>query len=755
MRRRRTLGANHNAVFAGLLLIGALLVWQLSYDWISSAFARTQSLQATSRQSAQLAGSFVAEQDAARDYAAHRGSTRLPARAAAHNDFSGRLAGLRDATARLDVSGAAPFLDDLDKLQRESQRKPQQLARLYRDVNGLDDAIDAAITESIGETRVAVFKALSLVALLAVLLGSAGLGAYRTNRAARKSFLRQLAEHTRSLENAQRLARVGNWSKDLEKGRTVYSKELRRIFNLNSDEPIGASFRRFDHPDDAEMVNHIVADAYKQRTPYKVDHRIVLNDGTVRYVHEQAEFTFDSKGRATHIVGTLLDITERKEAEQRLAFLAHHDALTGLPNRILLTDRLHQSIPRAQRLGRVVAVLFLDLDRFKNINDTLGHAVGDELLKAVAERLKKVVRAGDTVARSGGDEFVIVLDDVADRRDVDVVARSIIDTFKRPFFVDDHDLFVTASIGVSVFPSNGSAADQLIRNADLAMYQAKDKGRNTFELYNAGSHDAFSRKLSLDSDLRKAVQCRQFVLHYQPLINAQSGSIAGFESLLRWQHPSLGLVPPGDFIPVAEETGLIEPIGEWVLETACSQQRAWKAAGYPSKRITVNISARQFQQANIAQTIGRILVQTHLSPECLEIEITESLLMRDVNRSRTILNQLKTMGVSISIDDFGTGYSSLGYLKLFPIDTLKIDKSFIAEIAADAFDEAIATAVVTLGKSLNMRVIAEGVETREQALKLTALGCDEMQGFYFGRPQSAEQSALLFRDSAAAQTLRA
>ncbi|MBC5825800.1 MAG: EAL domain-containing protein [Candidatus Eremiobacteraeota bacterium] len=662
-----------------------------------------------------------------------------------------QIATARSLTSEARLPKALKYLDDLSaqhsswlRASPDAALASRIKARMDVDVRSSLADMDAATGTAIDATRASFLYETSMIFMLAVAIAVAAAIAYRRALGAGRHQLKDIAERNRSLENAQRLAGVGNWTNSLSTGQVTYSQEMRRIFGLSALDPAANMLRRFDHPDDAEEIKRVAGDAMRRLQPYSIDHRIVLRDGSVRHVHEQAEFAFDENGRAQHLVGTLVDITERKQAEQKLAFLAHHDALTGLPNRTLLADRLGQYISHAKRLSRIVAVLFLDLDRFKDINDSLGHTAGDELLKEVGTRLLQSVRAGDTVARSGGDEFVIVLADIAEQKHVAGIVQAVVNAFAAPFVIESRDLFVTPSIGISLYPCDDADADGLIRNADAAMYQAKDRGRNNFVFYTAEIHKTAVRRLSLESDLRRAVDEGQFELHYQPFIRLATKSIVGFEALVRWRHPKLGLVPPTDFIPLAEDSGLIVPIGEWVLRTACVQHKAWKRLGHPTQRMAVNISARQFQQRDLAHTIGQALVDTGLSPQALEVEITESLLMKDMTRSLAILRQLKDMGIGISIDDFGTGYSSLGYLKLFPITTLKIDKSFVRDLTTDRFDEAIASTVVTLAKSLALDVIAEGVETAAQAQKLAELGCDEVQGFFFSKPQAAPECEALF-----------
>jgi diguanylate cyclase (GGDEF)-like protein/PAS domain S-box-containing protein len=550
-----------------------------------------------------------------------------------------------------------------------------------------------------------------------------------------------------SLAAAQEIAHLGNWERDLVSGTTTWSDECLRILGLvpGDDAMAPDGFFEFDHPDDAEFVRRTVAESQANHSAYSIDHRIVRRDGIMRWVHEQGEYVLDEQGVPVKLIGTLLDITERKQAEERLAHLAHHDALTDLPNRIMLDDRLVQSIAHAERNGRVVAVLFLDLDRFKDINDTLGHSTGDRLLTHVAERLQVCLRTGDTVARSGGDEFIIVLADVAQPDDVTNVANRIVDSFARPFAIDGRELYASASIGISVFPHDGRDADSLIRSADTAMYQAKDSGRNNFQFFTADMHAKALARLSVEGDLRRAIEREQFVLHYQPVISLSSGRVVGAEALLRWNHPDRGLVLPADFVALAEETGLIVPIGDWVLRAACARARGWTERGHDPIRVMVNISARQFQERNLGDVIDGALAAAGLPAQQLELEITESVVMRNTEETIRSLKNLKAKGLRLSIDDFGTGYSSLGYLKLFPVDSLKIDRSFVRDISVDAFDEAIASAIVGLARSLHLRVIAEGVETPTQLAFLRRVGCDEMQGHLFSKAVTApEFEALLF-----------
>ena len=441
---------------------------------------------------------------------------------------------------------------------------------------------------------------------------------------------------------------------------------------------------------------------------------------------------FEGDERYLGMLAMVTDITERKRAEDHLAYLAHHDSLTGLPNRTLFNDRLQQALLDAERRERLVAILFMDLDRFKNINDTLGHEAGDALLCVVASRLKECIRSGDTIARLGGDEFVIVLSGVAHIDDAARIAQKILDTFNQPFTIAGHELFLTASIGITLYPFDDKGVEGLVKNADVAMYRAKQQGRNTYQFYAAEMTAKSHENLALENALRVAIERDELVLHYQPMIDLANGEVSGVEALLRWHHPEQGLVMPDKFIPIAEESGLIVSIGEWALRTACVQAKIWQDRGYIPLRMAVNLSARQFYQRNLAEVISLALNDSGLDPHWLELELTESLLMQNAELTYATLNKLSAMGVRLSIDDFGTGYSSLSYLKRFSLDTLKISYSFVRDVPGDPDDVAIISAIIAMAHTLEMRVIAEGVETEVQRKFLETQGCDAFQGHVYG-----------------------
>lgn len=445
-------------------------------------------------------------------------------------------------------------------------------------------------------------------------------------------------------------------------------------------------------------------------------------------------------------IETLRGHAQRRQAEERLNYLVYHDSLTGLPNRLLMTERLAQAIAVAGRNERLAALLFLDLDRFKNINDSLGHETGDRLIEQVAARLQAIVREGDTVARHGGDEFTVVLANIAHLDDIARVTRKLMEQFRAPFHIAGQDLFVTSSIGITLYPADGHDPEVLVKNADTALYHAKESGRNNFQFFTAEMNRRVERQLALEMALRQALERNEFLLHYQPQVDLVSGAVIGVEALIRWRRGA-ETVSPLEFIPIAEETGLIAPIGEWVLRTACAQARAWQEEGLAPIAMSINLSARQFREADLMSTVRRVLEETGLEPAHLVLEITESVIMHKPEAVQETLRQLDAMGIELSVDDFGTGYSSLGYLKRFPIGSLKIDKSFVQDITTEPDDAAIAQAIIGLAHSLGVRVVAEGVETDAQLGFLRARGCDMMQGYLFSKPLPAADLAQLLREN--------
>jgi diguanylate cyclase (GGDEF)-like protein/PAS domain S-box-containing protein len=468
-------------------------------------------------------------------------------------------------------------------------------------------------------------------------------------------------------------------------------------------------------------------------------------EGESRYLSISGQPIFDAQGKFTGYRGVGKDVTAAKVAEARIQYLAYHDSLTALPNRSSFSLILNPGIARARRDGSKLAVLFIDLDRFKNINDTLGHDAGDTLLREIGNRLRHCVRQADTVARLGGDEFVVLLQDISEPGHVAKVAQKILFEIASALDILEQEIRVTASIGISIYPEDGEDEQTLMKNADIAMYHAKQEGKNNFKFHSEKMDTHTLARLALESSLRRALDRNEFELYYQAKINLGTSRMAGMEALLRWRHPDLGMVPPTQFIPIAEEVGLIGSIGQWVIRSACQQNKAWQDLGYPPMRVAVNLSARQFTEENLVQSIAAILEETRLDPAWLELEITESMIMHNVATTMQKLTTLGDMGIRIAIDDFGTGHSSLAYLKRFPIDTLKIDPSFVSDLTRSTEDKTITAAIITMGKSLDLIVVAEGVETAEQLDFLRAHGCDEFQGYYAHKPMPAGEFARLLQ----------
>lgn len=474
--------------------------------------------------------------------------------------------------------------------------------------------------------------------------------------------------------------------------------------------------------------------------PVKIIHRESV-DWPSSPIREMDSLVNNFKTMAAILRQNFMDLWEEKERAQNLLgqmkHQAFHDPLTGLPNRLLFNDRLTMALAHARRNKEMLAVLFFDLDQFKTVNDTLGHAAGDKLLAEVAARLAGCLREKDTIARMGGDEFTMLLLQLSDGEGAVRVARKVLNVLQQPWVINGHEFHITASIGIAFYPNDGDNSETLMKHADIAMYRAKEQGRNNYQLFTPAMNDRILARQAMENSLRHALDRGEFIVFYQPQVHTGTGRITGMEALVRWLHPERGVVTPDQFIPIAEETGLIVPLGEWVLYTACAQNKAWQKAGWPPMRVTVNISAYQFRQQNLAETVARVLEETGLEPGWLELEITESTAMKDVEYTVSILRDLSAMGIQIAIDDFGTGYSSLNYLKRFPIHTLKIDRFFVRDIITSPEDAAIVTAIIVLGQNLNLKVIAEGVETEEQMVFLKQRRCEEMQGYLFSRPVPA------------------
>jgi diguanylate cyclase (GGDEF)-like protein/PAS domain S-box-containing protein len=559
------------------------------------------------------------------------------------------------------------------------------------------------------------------------------------------AILQDVSESKRAaaaLEESEELFRqlAGNipqvfWIADATLTRTIYiSPACERLLGLSQDLFVGDRKRLIKtvHPDDRRRVYQARRNA--ACGSYNETYRIIRPDGSVRWVQDRAFPVRDRQGVIYRIAGIAEDVTDRKRAEEQLVELAHYDVVTKLPNRALLYDRLAHGIARARRSGSVLAVLFIDVDRFKHVNDTFGHAAGDELLKRVSERLSECIRAEDTVGRLSGDEFAIVLSQLVAAEDAALVAKKVLAAFNRSFQIEGAEVYVTVSIGITVFPTDSVDQDTLLRNADVAMYRAKELGRNNYQFYTPEMNRRTREMLNMEGELRRALERGELVAHYQPKVSLATGRITGVEALMRWRHPERGLISPADFMPLLEETGLIVQAGERIMRAVCRQLRDWIAAGVRPVPVAINLSARQFVAPDLAASIGRILEEHGVPAELVELEITESSIMSNTEEAIRTLERLQTMGLAIAVDDFGTGYSSLSYLKRFPLRALKIDRSFVRDMTSDPDDATITQAVISMAHSLALKVVAEGVETEAQLALLARYGCDEVQGYLFSRP---------------------
>ena len=557
---------------------------------------------------------------------------------------------------------------------------------------------------------------------------------------------RALRRSDASLSRAQRIAGLGSWVYDPKTDELFASDEMRRLFDLSeTSTPDAHAFMRQIHPEDRGAVRDtLLAAAATRKGGFGLDYRIVSRDGTYRWARQQLGVLCNSRGGVVEISGTVLDITDRKLLEEHLRELAHFDVLTGLANRLSLSEELARTLADNSAAGHATAVLFIDVDRFKTVNDTLGHSVGDLLLKAVGLRIAECLRANDYLARAGGDEFVILLSPLQAPEDAAELARRINVACAAPFSVERRELFCSVSIGISTAPGDGASAGELLRNADTAMYVAKNSGRNGYRFYEPAMHAHSSEHLVLDNDLRRAIERDELILEYQPIVHA-GGKLMALEALVRWQHPVRGRIAPNVFIPIAEESGFIVALGLWVLRTAVRDLRAMRKLA-PDLRLTINLSPRQFDDAALLESFKRVIETGGLDFSAFTFEITENVVMSDVEHAVRTLEAFKALGARIAIDDFGTGYSSLAALKDLPIDTLKIDKSFIADMPGDRGDVAIVTAIVAIGQALDLCVIAEGVETADQLEYLCSIGCDAMQGYLIGRPVAMDAVSLLLRD---------
>jgi diguanylate cyclase (GGDEF)-like protein len=564
------------------------------------------------------------------------------------------------------------------------------------------------------------------------------------------SIVEQLRESREGLAHAQSLAHIGSWEWDLASGEIRCSEEVNNICCCDRDSGVNPILDPV-HQLDRSFVQGCLDEAISKGVPMSFDYRVLLRGTVERTLHAELVTVLDQNGEAVCLTGTIQDITERKRAEEQIRLLAYYDALTGLPNRRFFLQQLEQALVYANRNDRMLAVLFLDLDRFKLVNDTLGHGMGDRLLQDVADRLLRCVRRSDCLARGdeesppslvsrlGGDEFTIMLADVEHFQDVAKVARRILDAVSLPYTLEGQELFVSTSIGISLYPFDACTASDLIRNADGAMYHAKEQGRNGYQIYDESMNAKALERIILESQLHKALKDEEFTVFYQPQVSSRTGQVVGIEALVRWNNRELGVVEPARFLPVAEEIGLVIRIDQWVMAHACRQHKRWLDAGLPPVTLALNISGQHFMKNELLETVTAILEETGLDPGLVELELTEGVLMAHTEKTVKTLNDLKRMGVRLAIDDFGTGFSSLSYLKRFPLDVLKIDRAFINDIITDPDDAAITLATIEMAHTLKLQVIAEGVETQAQLDFLVKNGCELYQGYFFSHPVPAEE----------------
>ena len=554
----------------------------------------------------------------------------------------------------------------------------------------------------------------------------------------RKKAEAALRQSEAQLRLAMEAANMGSWYWNMGSGNIGYSDGFGPLFGLSR----GSFFSTYDeffaaiHPDDRAAIEAVIQRAMTTEDNFDMECRVIWPDLSIHWLTVKGQATRAASGRAERVVGVATDTTTRKLAEQRIAFLAHHDVLTGLPNRVLLQDRIGQAIALAHRNKSRLAVLFIDLDHFKNINDSLGHQLGDQLLQMAAARIQGCLREVDTVSRLGGDEFVIVIPELTDDGeggDTSSVAIKLLEGLATNFHLHGHDLHISASIGISVYPTDGENAETLMRNADTAMYHAKASGRSQYQYFTAEMNIAAQQRLSLQTLLRRSLQSNDFSLHYQPLFSAANPRLLGFEALLRWRNPDGVTVRPAEFISVAEDSGLIIPIGEWVIREACRTVARWQAGGH-TLMMSINVSALQLRRKSFIDVVKSALAESGANPHQLEMEITERVIVGGDEQAISALREIDALGIQIAIDDFGTGYSGLSYLKQFPIDTVKIDQSFIRDLTVDTDDEAIVRAIIAMSRSLKLNIVAEGVEHIDQLTLLKELGCDMVQGYLFSPP---------------------
>ncbi|MGE0360460.1 MAG: putative bifunctional diguanylate cyclase/phosphodiesterase [Vicinamibacterales bacterium] len=679
------------------------------------------------------------------------GDDLAPGLAAALGDAGFAVTVLEPGAAWPGEPGAVPALVVLDTERAGEREALGTCLALRATPNGVDVPVLLLIT--VNDTGVVERGLEAGVTDFGIRSAPPPLLAHRVRQMLRvKRTVDDLQRSESSLEHAQRIARLGNWAWEPYGDVVTWSSEVQRLLDIPPGVHIApmSRFLAHVHADDRAAARAAIDTLVSTGAPFALDLRFMLRGGTSRVLRAQGEASFDAHGEIRQVVGTLQDITERTATEDRIRFLAYYDSLTSLPNRVLFTERLRGMLGAARRRDQLVATIFVDLDNFKGVNDTMGHSAGDELLKAVADRFRDSLRDSDvftrdrpgadnetsTVARLGGDEFILAIGDLDRVEDVPRIARRLQDALKQPIALSFGEVFVTTSMGISVFPQDGQTVEELFKNADAALYHAKDSGRNCFQFFSSSLNEAALQRLLLESHLRRAVQNDELLAYYQPQVDGRTDAVVAVEALMRWNRPEMGLVSPAQFIHVAEESGSIHEMGRWILRaaSAASVSRGWAARGV---RVAVNISTQQFKRPDVVETLVAAVRESHLSPESVSLEITESVLV-DHARAVPTLVALKDAGFSIILDDFGTGYSSLTYLKSLPLDALKIDRSFIRTITTDSRDTAIVSAIIGVARSLGMDVVAEGVERAAQKQKLLELGCPVMQGYLFGRPVPVE-----------------
>jgi diguanylate cyclase (GGDEF)-like protein len=557
--------------------------------------------------------------------------------------------------------------------------------------------------------------------------------------------INDLQQNERRLSNAQRIGEMGDWEWNLRDDRVSASAQAWRLFSHERPLSTASSDAFFAtvHQEDRDRWLLAIERVASRAEGFAIELRIVRPGGGVRHVHQQVEvIECSAAGAAVRLAGAVHDITRRKDNEEQIRRLAYYDPLTGLPNRLLFTEQLSRALAHAERHRGRIATMFVDLDNFKRVNDTLGHRAGDQLLREASARLSAVLRGQDSVARGsvdsgsdcsiarlGGDEFIVLLTDVTQAQDAARAARRLVDALDEPFIIEGTEIFCGGSVGVSMYPEDGADVDTLLMNADTAMYRAKARGRGAYQLYDKAMNESALDHLRMETRLRRAIERSEFTLHYQPRIDVVSGRIVGAEALIRWQHPERGLLLPADFIPLVEQAGLVIPVGEWAIETACAQSAKWHKMGLQTVPVAVNLASSHLREKGLPTLVALTLAKHGVPARCLEIEVTESILLADPELAVRIAQELAEMGVQLSIDDFGTGYSSMSYLKRLPLAALKIDRSFVRDLDSNPEDEAIVRAIIALARSLKLRVVAEGVETQGQLVLLQSMRCDEYQGF--------------------------